>query len=513
MTRVLLVNPPFKGQFGRFSREQRSPGITKSGTLYYPMWLCYATGLLEKNDCCCKLIDAPAADLTRAQLLALAVDFKPDLIVVDTSTPSIYNDVEIAVELKRQTRAPVVLVGTHPSAMPQEVLAIDDEIDAVAVGEYEHTLCEVAARLAAGKGQGQDKDKDKDKKTFGGVAGLVYRCGDSVVANPPRPMCEDIDSLPFVSEVYKKHLDHTSYFYSHSRYPIVTIVTARGCPFKCFYCVYPQVFAGHSVRTRSIADVVDEIEYILDNFPDVKEIMFEDDTLTLNKKRSMAFAGEILRRGLKFKWSANSRADVDLETMRALKSAGARLFCVGVESGVQAILDNLQKNLKVDRIREFFRDAKRAGILVHGCFLVGGPGETKQSLEQTLAFARELRPDTAQFFPIMVYPGTRAYTWAVENGFLKADSFDQWLTNEGMHNCVVSRPGLTDEDLVEFCDRARRAFYLSAGYITRKLISGVRHPSELKRLIRGARHLLTHLNTDAPGKRERADSSEPSRQS
>jgi len=487
--RVLLANPPFKAECGKFSREQRSPAITKSGTLYYPMWLAYATGLLEKAGHDCMLLDAAAEGINYESFVERVVRFRPELIVVGTSTPSIYNDAEVAVELKRQCGAFVVLVGPHPSALPGEVLDINRDIDAVAVGEYEYTICELAKVLEPVNG-------NVGEEVLSGVKGISFRAGERIVHSPPRELPELLDELPFVSNVYKKHLDYTRYFYAHSRYPIVTIITARGCPFRCTYCVYPQVFSGHKVRNRSISNVVDEIEYILQEFPNVEEIMFEDDTLTLNKNRCIKFAEEIIRRKLRFKWSANSRADVDLETMKMLKKAGARLFCVGIESGVQSILDNMNKNLTLERIRSFCRDAKKAGILIHGCFLVGNPGETKQTLAETLEFAKELNPDTAQFFPIMVYPGTSAYEWAVANGYLKTKDFREWLTPEGLHNCVISRPGLTDRELVDFCDRARREFYLRPSYILKKLAAGLTNFREFKRLYKGAKHLRRHFRRE-----------------
>lgn len=483
---VLLINPPFKQKYGKFSREQRSPAITKSGTLYYPMWLCYAAGALEQAGHTCKLIDAAADGIDLNSLEERIGNYSARLIVVDTSTPSIHNDVEIAVELKKRYNAFVVLVGTHPSSLPQQSLEIDTKIDAVAFGEYEHTLCELAEVL-------EKNNFNPTEKNLKNVAGIAFRSDDQIVINQRRAFSDDLDSLPFVTSIYKKHLDYKKYFYSHSRCPIVTIITGRGCPFRCIYCVYPQVFSGHKPRFRSIKNVVDEIEYVLTEFPDLKEIMFEDDTLTINKQRCIDFANEIITRKLKFKWSANSRADVDLETMKMLKKAGARLFCVGIESGVQSILDNMKKNLTVERIERFFKDAKKAGILIHGCFLVGNPGETKQTLTETLKFAKRLNPDTAQFFPIMVYPGTKAFSWAVENNYLRTTDFNDWVTPEGLHNCVVNRPELTDGDLVSFCDRARTEFYLRPTYICRKLAAGLVHPGEFRRLFKGALHLSKHI--------------------
>lgn len=483
--KILLFNPPFKQKLGKFSREQRSPAITKSGTFYYPMWLSYAALFLEESGHQVKLIDSPASQKSFHDIFNQIKDKGYKLIVVDTSTPSIKNDCEIAKKLKDHFSAFTVIVGTHPSALPEESLKLVKGIDAVARGEYEVTLQNLARYIE----NNSELELDKLKK----INGLSFIFDGEIYHNEDRELNSDLDSLPFVSRSYKKYLDYKDYFYAHSKYPIVTIITGRGCPHQCVYCVYPQVFSGRKLRYRSVENVVDEIEYILKNFPEVKEIMFEDDTLTINKKRCKEFAEEILRRKLKFQWSANSRCDVDLETMQILKGSGARLFCVGVESGVQQVLDNMKKNLKVEQIKQFFRDAKKAGIMIHGCFLVGNPGETKETLEKTLEFAKELNPDTAQFFPIMVYPGTEAYEWATENGYLKTNNFKEWLTEDGLHNCIVSRPGLSDKELVEFCDRARKEFYLRPKYIITKGLQSISDPYEFKRLIKGGLTLSKYI--------------------
>jgi radical SAM superfamily enzyme YgiQ (UPF0313 family) len=342
----------------------------------------------------------------------------------------------------------------------------------------------------------------RNKKDIESVPGLCIRKNGKTLRTAERELSKDLDSIPFVSSIYKENLDYRKYFYSHSKYPIVVTVTGRGCPYKCVYCVYPQTFNGHQLRYRSITNVVDEIEYILKEFPDVKEIMFEDDTLTANKNRCKEFADEIIKRKLKFSWSANSRADVDYETMKLLKKAGARLFCVGIESGEQKVLDNMKKSLKVEQVRRFFHDAKKAGILIHGCFLVGNPGETKETLETTLKFAKELNPDTAQFFPIMVYPGTAAWEWATSNNYLTTKDFKQWLTSDGLHNCVLSRPGLSNQELVSFCDRARKEFYLRPGYIAKKIMQGVTDPFEMKRLVKGGLTLSKHIFRGTFGKKK-----------
>ncbi len=311
--------------------------------------------------------------------------------------------------------------------------------------------------------------------------------------NPDRPPIQDLDALPFVSEVYKRHLRIEDYFYSIARYPEVTIVTGRGCPYRCTYCLWPQTITGHEYRRRSVANVADEFEFIAQAFPQAKEIFIEDDTLTVDQERCIALAQELIQRGNRLPFTANSRANVSFETLSWLKRAGLRLLCVGFESGDQGVLNAMRKGIKVEQFYRFREDARRAGVLVHGCFMAGGPGETHETLAQTLDLAKALDPDTAQFFPLMVYPGTEAYEWAQRSGYLTTDDFRQWLTPEGLHRTVVSQPELTAEDLVAWCDQARRSFYLRPRYIAAKAWEMVAHPAEAGRILRAARTFIKYL--------------------
>ncbi len=469
--RVLLLNPPFKTECGRFSREQRSPAITKGGTLYYPMWLCYAAGVLEREGFEIRIIDAPASRLSLDEVVRNVVDFNPRMLVVDTSTPSIITDLHTADYLCEITGAFTVLVGTHPSALPEKTLTSARLVHAIARREYEFTLLDIATQI-------RDTDGVPQRTSLESIAGLTFRFGQDVIHNPDRPFVKDLDSLPFLSEVYRKHLNIRDYFYTIAQYPQVAIFSARGCPNRCVYCVYPQVMHGRTYRTRSVENLIEEFKYIEQHLPEVREVFLEDDTFTVNRRRVQTFSEAYRREGLRISWIANSRADIDLDTLKALKECNCRLLCVGFESGDQKVLDRMKKNLRVDRARRFVEDARRAGVLIHGCFMVGNPGESKESLETTLAYAKQLTPDTAQFFPIMVYPGTEVYEWAKENGYLLTEDFSRWNTEDGLHNCVVSRPDLSNQDLVEFCDRARREFYLRLRYIIYRVARLLRHPLE-----------------------------------
>lgn len=476
--KILVLNPPY---LKNFSRPQRSPAVTKSGTLYFPMWLAYAVGVLEEAGHQVDFIDAPADGHDLEYVTGRTKKLDPELIVCDTSTPSIYNDVSVAGGLKDAcTSAFVVLTGTHVSALPEETLKIDARIDAVAIHEYEKTLLELAETLT-------------NKGNITGVAGLSFQDNGEITHNPLRPYMEELDELPFVSKVYKKFLNIENYFNPNALFPMVTITTSRGCPFKCTFCVYPQTLMGRGYRLRSVENVVDEIEYIVNNFPRAKAIFFEDDTLTVNKKRCVELSESLIERGIGISWTANARVGLDLETMKKMKAAGCRSFCVGFESGNQGILDNMKKSSKVELMFDFMDNAKKAGILVHGCFLAGLPGETKDTMRETLELAKKLQPDTVQFYPVMVYPGTEAYDWYKEKGLLITDDFSKWITPGGLHNTVVKTEDLSPADLVKFCDDARREFYLRPSYLAYKLKQMLFHPEEIKRTLKSGRTFVKYL--------------------
>ena len=476
--KIFILNPPF---LEHFSRPQRSPAVTKSGTIYYPMWLAYAAGVLEDTGFDVDLVDAPADNYSLNDVLSRVRGFHPTLIVIDTSTPSIYNDIEVAARIKQALPDSfIILVGTHVTALPEETLDLNQNVDAIARGEYEYTLRDLALSLQNGK-------------DLSHVQGLTYRTGNGIKHNPDRPFIEDLDRIPFVSTVYKKYLHIENYFNPNALYPMVTIISSRGCPFHCFFCVYPQTLMGRRFRLRSIQNVIEEMEYIVENFSRAQGIFFEDDTMTIDKKRCYELSEHIIKRKIHISWTANARVGLDYETMKIMKEAGCRCFCVGFESGSQLLLDTMKKSIKLDKMFEFMKNAKKAGILIHGCFMVGFPNETRETMEQTLDLAKRLNPDTVQFYPMMVYPGTEAYTWYKEKGLLLTDDFSQWLTPKGLHNTVIRTEDLSSDDLVKFCDYARRAFYLRPQYLLYKAAQMIRNRQEMKRNLKAARTFAKYL--------------------
>ncbi|MCL2424853.1 MAG: B12-binding domain-containing radical SAM protein [Oscillospiraceae bacterium] len=476
--KIAFVNPPFKG---RFSRTSRSPAITSGGTIYYPFWLAYATGVADEAGHDVILLDAPADDLSLQETIEKLRQFEAELVVVDTSTASIYNDVEVADAIKKELpECYTILVGTHPSALPEETMKLSDSLDAIAIGEYDYTIRDLASVL-------------ENKGSAADVHGLALREGDEIVRTGPREKIENLDELPFVSAVYKKHLNHVNYFFAAAKYPMIMIITGRGCPFQCFYCVYPQTFHSRRYRARSPENVVAEFEYIKENFPDVKEIAIEDDCFTANPKRIREICRLLIERKVGMVWYCNVRGDVDFETLRLMKDAGCRLVIAGFESANQQVLDSMNKNQSVEKYHKFAQDAKHAGLMVHGCMMCGTPGDSRSIQEENYQFATKINCDSVQFYPLFVYPGTEAYEWAKEKGYLITEDYSKWLKEDGSNNCVINMDDMTADEMVALCEKNLRRYHLRPRYLLMKLGQAFRDPAEGWRSMKSGMMLIKRV--------------------
>ncbi|HTL48388.1 MAG TPA: radical SAM protein [Verrucomicrobiae bacterium] len=480
--KVFFLNIPFHE---RYSRESRSPGVAPSGTLYYPIYLALAAGVTRKGGHTIDFLDAPADRYDLEQTKTRIKAFKPDLIVATTVTASVCHDVKVMDDLAEATGAMTMLCGTHATARPTETLQMSQRLDFVAVGEYDFTILAVADHFASGKTRGQLSE----------VLGLAYRHNGQFYRNADRPMWEKMDEIPWASLIYKDFLKIENYSYGAQLHPEITIVGGRGCPYQCTYCVFPQTITGQRYRARSVKDVVDEMEFIVKTWPHNKEVMFEDDTMTLDKQRMREISEEILRRGLKVTWSGNARADFDdVELLKIMKKAGCRLFCVGFESSDPELLKKMMKGGATVKMQERFVEAcKKAGVLVHGCFLLGGVGETKATMKNTLEIAKKYNCDTAQFFPMMVYPGTRAYEEAKKRGDLKTENYEGWLKDSGYYMSQVNRTDFTNDELTAFCDHALKEFYFRPQYLLSKIKQFFLEPRERSRIVKGGLYFVQKL--------------------
>ena len=483
--KVAYINPPY---FERYSRSQRSPGVIKSGTMYYPYWLAHSLALLDQNDFETFLYDCPAANIPLAELLKKLEEFKPDLCVLDSSTASSNHDYQVAKAIKDQfPETRICMVGTHVTALWDEVLRDHPAVTYVAIGEYDETILDLAKALESEK-------KNAGQAPSVNIAGLGLRLKDGTVARGPvRPPIENVDALPWIAPVYKKFLDVKNYYFSLASYPMVMLIGGRGCVAKCTYCVYPQVMHGHRYRTRSPQSITDEMLWIQQNMPEVQEIVFEDDTFTGDREFAREVAVLVQQKGIRLKWFANVRANIDKETLSYMKDAGFRCCAVGFESADDILLKNMWKGSTISRQKEFVKDCHDLGIIVHGCFMFGFPGETQETMEKTLRYAMDLNPDSAQFYPVMPFPGTSYYKWAKENNYLATQNFSDWLTDEGGHRCVLNLPGLQAKEIEAFCEKAYQRFYFRPRYMWYKMKQSLQSLTEGIRSVRSFVYYLFYL--------------------
>lgn len=366
-----------------------------------------------------------------------------------------------------------MLVGTHPSALPEETLESSEMIDAVALREFDYIVRDVARALK----RGGDPFR---------INGLAYRDSTgNFRRNPDYPFITELDDIPFASAFIRRHLNVTDYFFAAAAYPEIQIFTGRGCPAHCTFCVYPQTMHGHKYRLRSAANVVREFQYIADNFPDVKEVVIEDDTFTIDKKRVEEICDLLIEKKLnkRLRWLCNARVNLDYDTMVKMKQAGCHLIIPGIESGSQEILNNIRKGTTLEQVERYMLDAKRAGMMVHACYMVGNKGETKQTMQKTFELAMRLNADTAQFYPLLPFPGTEAYRWAKSNGYISGD-YSNYVKEDGTINSLLELPELSAEEMVLFCDEARRKYYWRPRYIAHRIWRGLSDPEDLKRSLK-----------------------------
>ena len=480
MIDAVFINGPF---LEGFSRESRSPAVTKSGTLYYPAWLAYACGYSEKNGYKCKLIDSIADKISFQDSVDLVVKENPKIVVIGTSTPSIDADLKFAKALKDKiSNTLVILVGTHASSCAKDIINEFDFIDLIARREYDITILQILKSL-------------NNETSWTEIKGITFKSkSKEIIQNPDQPYIHNLDVIPFGSKVYKDHLNIKNYYYGHVRYPMISIFTSRGCNARCNYCLYPQTMFGN-FRSRSPKNIADEFVWISKNLPEVKEVLIDDDTFTMNKAHAQATSKELIKVKNKIKWTCEARANLDYETLKLMKEAGCRLIVTGFESIDQNVLDRVNKGVKMNEVYQYVKDSKKAGIKIHACFMAGNPGDTIQTLRSSLNWAIKENFDTVQFFPLQVYPGTKAYDWAIQTGYIREQDYRNWVTPTGMHNMTINKndKGLTYQQCLDFCDEARRKFYLRPSYILRKIVEGFSDPYEFRKNLIGFLNIRKYL--------------------
>ncbi len=433
MMKTLFLQPPsFEGYDGGAGARYQNKREIKS--FWYPTWLAQPAALVEGS----RLIDGPPGKLTMADVLA---DVRGrDLVVLHTSTPSFDQDVKTARALKdANPTLKIGMIGAKVAVDPQGSLAASDAIDWVARNEFDFTCQDVAKGIA-----------------LADIKGISYRNSEGVIVhNADPPIVMDMDLLPWVTPVYEANLRIEDYFIGYLKHPYISFYTGRGCKSRCTFCLWPQTVGGHNYRVRSVGHVVDEVRYALKTFPQVKEVFFDDDTLTDNLPRVEELARALGKLGVV--WSCNAKANVPYATLKVLKDNGLRLLLVGYESGNQQILHNIKKGLLVETAKKFSKDCRELGIAVHGTFILGLPGETRETIKESIAYAKEVNPHTMQVSLAAPYPGTFLYKQAVENGWFEPGS--QMVADSGEQIAQLSYDHLPAREIFDAVETFYKKFY------------------------------------------------------
>ncbi|RKP51814.1 hopanoid biosynthesis associated radical SAM protein HpnJ [Pararobbsia silviterrae] len=431
---LFLQAPSFDGFDGGAGSRYQAKREIKS--FWYPTWLAQPAALVPGS----RVLDAPADELDVEQALAIALEY--ELVIMHTSSPSFPTDAKFAEEIKKRNPSILIgMVGAKTAVDPHGSLGASDAIDFVCREEFDYTCRDVASGIAL-----------KD------IAGLSYRLADgSIEHNGPRPMIEDMDALPFVAPVYQRDLKIDNYFIGYLQHPYVSIYTGRGCRSKCTFCLWPQTVGGHKYRVRSVENVLAEVRWIKENMPEVREIMFDDDTFTDFKPRAEEIARGLGKLGVT--WSCNAKANVPYSTLKIMKENGLRLLLVGYESGDDQILLNIKKGLRTDIARRFSEDCRKLGIKIHGTFILGLPGETEETIQKTIEYAKDINPHTIQVSLAAPYPGTRLYDQAIENGWMEDNKTINLVSNKGVQLAAISYPHLSKEQIYHGVERFYRSFY------------------------------------------------------
>jgi len=445
--RVLLLNPPF---IKDFMRNARCEGVSISGTQWYPIWLAYCTGWLEKNGHQCKLIDAPPANMTYNDVMRETEKFLPQLLVMYSSWESFDNDIKIAKKLKKRIGCKIVFVGPWVTAQPDVIFQKFKNLDFIARGEFDNIVLDLANEISPKS-----------------IKGLSFSKNKKIFHNKPRkPITgKELNDFPYVSDIYRRHLDINNYHVIQQLHPFVDMFTGRGCDWGlCTFClwVYTITNTKPKYRVRDVGNIVEEIKWIKKNIPQIKEIFFQDDMIPENRIKEIC--NSVINEKLDIAWSTYSKANLSYEALKLMKKSGCRMLHIGFETANQNILNNIRKGITVNIMEKFIKNAKKAGIELHADFVFGFPGETEETIKQTIKWAFKFDMETYQFSIPRIYLGTPMYEELSSKGWLKGIEPDY--------------PHLSNERIRHWAKKATRDYYLSWSNI-KKL-----NMSKIKRLIK-----------------------------
>lgn len=438
------------------SRWPMTVGHSKSVDYYpFPFWLAYASSLLKRDTkASVKGLDGVVLDMTYEDYFEEVAKERPDLLITELTSINLPDDIGLLKRINSELGTKIAIAGNFVTVNAVDLLTKNQFIDFAFVGEYELTAKDLVVSLINGA-------------SFKDIPGLVSRHSGKVTDNGRRPLNPDLDILPFPDrEDFPATLYPDFTLYS----PCINIISSRGCPGGCVYCQERHIMYNSPIyRTRSAKDVVDEMEFCIKKYG-ARQFYFDDQSFTVKKAHTLAICDELIRRGVKIPWTCMGDAMFsDKEMLSRMRQAGCIGMKFGIESANPAILKRIGKPLDLEKAKQVVRWCRDLGIRTHATFCIGLPGDTKETVLRTMAYASELGSDTAQVSKAIPYPGTPFYKWAKENNYLVTDDLGKY---DGTEKAVLSYPELSNDELDQL-------YAVFSKKVTRnKIVSFISNPAQ-----------------------------------
>lgn len=431
--KVLLIHPPYHTE--------------KAEAVVPPLGIMYISAFLKQNGIKSKVIDCTPNNIGLNEIHGLLKNETPDVVGITVTTPQSETGYKIAKIAKRfNSNLPIIMGGPHINALFTDLLDVYKDVDVLIKGEGEQVMLALA------------REFEKDKPDLSKVKGICFRSlQGKIIINPPMDFIPDLDSLPFPD---RDDIDIKKYRPSikwYNRMPFTTMVTSRGCPFNCLFCD-SHITWGRATRFRSAENVVAEIRHLVNDLG-IKEIIFYDDTFTLNKKRVEAICDAIIKEKIDVTWGCMSRVDrIDQELVSKMKKAGCHIMSFGIESGSEVMLKKMKKHIIPQQAIDAIALLNKNKMDSAASFVFGIPGETKETMRETIDFVKKLNPTYAQFFRAVPFPGTELYDEVKKEGLL--DNF-KWETYSEVNNLpIIKLKTISEKDFNDLMKKAYKEFYL-----------------------------------------------------
>ncbi len=469
--KVLLINPGYQQVY------EKVPTVAGKNP---PINLACLAAYLREHNINVSILDAEAEEIS-LENIGRYISKDVDVIGVGAVTPTINNAVQILKVAKEvNPDCKTVVGGCHITALPKETMEQFPVIDYGVIGEGEITTLELINAIK------------KKNKSFSRIKGLVYRNKNLIRINQPRPLIENLDSLPFPAydllpmNLYSPPAHHTSLGKRIPLKPFTIYFTGRGCPYQCTYCA-AKLMWNRRTRYKSIKKVMEEIDILVNKYK-IRNLEIDDETFTLDKQRVMEFNKELRNRNYNLKYNCITRVDtVDKELLQDMKNSGCYFVRYGVESGSQKILDAMKKGITVQKIKDTFKITNKIGLTNSASFIIGYPGETWETFNETMKLSKKIKPTLAYFFVIIPIVGTELYKYAKENNLLLHENWNKWVQMPDIP--MIKNENLTSEEIIKMRDMAYKKFYFRPSYILRRLLK-IRTVEQLKFYAKGALGVL-----------------------